>query len=178
MTDDVRSIQETAADYYGITVELLLSKQRRHAIVHPRQIAMWLCSQLTKRSFPDIGSRFGGMDHTTVMYARGQVDARIEADPDLKQETDVLILLCRARLTLEQAGRLALSQKSRRIPVDPRKAVLERIGAWPPRRGCGIPGDLTREERLEAWKAQEAKRRANIRYPASQSAREPSHEAA
>lgn len=69
MTDSVRAIQELVAEYYELPIERLLSKQRTRDVCRPRQIAMWLSAELTTRSLPDIGKRFGDMDHTTVMHA-------------------------------------------------------------------------------------------------------------
>ena len=65
-TDDVK--QETAA-YFDVTVDDLLSQSRSHTLVTARQVAMYLCRELTDLSLPKIGQEFGGRDHTTVMHA-------------------------------------------------------------------------------------------------------------
>jgi len=65
-TDDVK--QETAV-YFDVTVDDLLSQSRSHTLVTARQVAMYLCRELTDLSLPKIGQEFGGRDHTTVMHA-------------------------------------------------------------------------------------------------------------
>ena len=61
-------MNETAA-YFGITMEELTGASRTHVLVTARQIAMYLCRELTDLSLPKIGQQFGGRDHTTVMHA-------------------------------------------------------------------------------------------------------------
>lgn len=70
----VDKIQRAVADEFGITLNDMTSKRRARDIARPRQVAMYLCKKLTKRSLPDIGRRFGGRDHTTVMHAVKRVD--------------------------------------------------------------------------------------------------------
>ena len=53
----------------------MVSKRRARAVARPRQVAMYLSKKMTKRSLPDIGRRFGGRDHTTVMHAVKRIDA-------------------------------------------------------------------------------------------------------
>lgn len=65
----VDKIQRAVADEFKITMDDMASKRRARAVARPRQVAMYLCKKLTKRSLPDIGRRFGGRDHTTVMHA-------------------------------------------------------------------------------------------------------------
>ncbi len=65
----VDQIQRAVADEFKITLDDMSSKRRARAVARPRQVAMFLCKQMTKRSLPDIGRRFGGRDHTTVMHA-------------------------------------------------------------------------------------------------------------
>ena len=57
------------ADYFGLTVEDLCGSSRSRVLVTARQIAMYLCRELTDLSLPKIGAQFGGRDHTTVMHA-------------------------------------------------------------------------------------------------------------
>jgi chromosomal replication initiator protein len=61
----------------------LISERRNRAIARPRQGAMWLAKQLTTRSLPDIGRRFGGRDHTTVLHAVRRIEALRADDPQL-----------------------------------------------------------------------------------------------
>ena len=59
---------QTAA-YFGLTIDDLCSSSRSRVLVNARQIAMYLCRELTDLSLPKIGQQFGGRDHTTVMHA-------------------------------------------------------------------------------------------------------------
>jgi len=70
----VDKIQRAVAEEFGITLNDMTSKRRARDIARPRQVAMYLCKRLTKRSLPDIGRRFGGRDHTTVMHAVKRID--------------------------------------------------------------------------------------------------------
>ena len=63
------AIMTNVADYFGITVDDLCGQSRTHVLVTGRQIAMYLCRELTDLSLPKIGQLFGGRDHTTVMHA-------------------------------------------------------------------------------------------------------------
>ncbi|MDR2837095.1 MAG: chromosomal replication initiator protein DnaA, partial [Azonexus sp.] len=71
----IDNIQKTVADYYKIKVADLFSKKRTRAIARPRQLAMWLCREVTSHSFPEIGDAFGGRDHTTVIHALKTIDS-------------------------------------------------------------------------------------------------------
>lgn len=70
----------TVAAYYGVTTLDVLSDRRTANIVRPRQVAMYLAKTLTTRSLPEIGRRFGGRDHTTVLHAVRKVTALRETD--------------------------------------------------------------------------------------------------
>jgi len=65
----VDEIQRQVADYFNIKLSDLLSARRARQVARPRQVAMYLCKQLTAKSLPSIGRKFGGRDHTTVMHA-------------------------------------------------------------------------------------------------------------
>ncbi len=84
-------IKEVVSEYYGIKVEDLDSKKRTRSISYPRQIAMYLCRELTDLSLPKIGEEFGGRDHTTVIHANEKISKEIETDPDVKMRIDNLI---------------------------------------------------------------------------------------
>jgi chromosomal replication initiator protein len=73
-------IQKVVADAFNITVADLKSDRRTQTIVYPRQIAMYLCRELTDLSLPKVGARFGGRDHTTVHYAEAKVTRLIRED--------------------------------------------------------------------------------------------------
>lgn len=84
-------IQKTVADYYKIKVADMYSPKRTRAIARPRQVAMWLCRELTAHSLPEIGDAFGGRDHTTVLHAcRTIVDYRVR-DAQLNNDLHVLL---------------------------------------------------------------------------------------
>ena len=69
----IENIQKTVAEYYKIRTADLLSSKRSRSIARPRQIAMALAKELTKHSLPEIGSAFGGRDHTTVLHATRRI---------------------------------------------------------------------------------------------------------
>ena len=77
-------IQEAVANRYHIKVADLKSKRRTKTLVHPRQMAMYLCRELTDASFPEIGRDFGGKDHTTIIHACKQVQKSLEKDSSLQ----------------------------------------------------------------------------------------------
>ena len=68
----------------------MLSGRRTRAIVRPRQIAMYLAKTMTSKSFPEIGKRFGGRDHTTVLHAVRKVEELAAGDETLAQEIELL----------------------------------------------------------------------------------------
>ncbi len=76
----IERIQEIVTDRFGITLQELVSERRSQSLVYPRQVAMYLCRQLTDSSLPKIGKKFGGRDHTTVMYATSKIENRIKED--------------------------------------------------------------------------------------------------
>ena len=72
----VENIQKTVADFYKIKVADMYSKKRPASIARPRQIAMYIAKEMTKKSLPEIGELFGGRDHTTVLHAVRKISAR------------------------------------------------------------------------------------------------------
>lgn len=84
----VQLVQKVVARHYNMSVQQLLERTRRHSIARPRQVAMFLACKMTHASLPDIGQRFGGFDHTTIMYARDRIAALSETDPNLKAELE------------------------------------------------------------------------------------------
>ena len=69
----------------------MLSKRRSRAIARPRQVAMYVCKMLTTRSLPDIGRRFGGRDHTTVIHAVKRIDNLRAEDTGLNANIESLL---------------------------------------------------------------------------------------
>lgn len=86
----VDDIQKIVAARYGVKVADIQSKRRTKTVVRPRHVAMYLAKTLTTRSLPDIGRRFGGRDHSTVIHAVNKVIALIDAGDPLKDEIDAL----------------------------------------------------------------------------------------
>ncbi len=76
----VDKIQRAVAEEFEITLNDMVSKRRTRVVARPRQVAMYLCKKMTKRSLPDIGRRFGGRDHTTVMHAVKRIEELRQED--------------------------------------------------------------------------------------------------
>lgn len=79
----IEDIQEVVGAKYHVKIGDLKSRRRSKTLVHPRQIAMYLCRELTDASFPEIGRHFGGKDHTTIIHACRQIAKAKEADTSL-----------------------------------------------------------------------------------------------
>ena len=88
--NDVHRIQKIVSEYFQITVEDIRSKKRSSNISFPRQIAMYLCRNMTNESFPKIGTEFGGKDHSTVMHSVEKIEQEIKINPDLAKIIDKL----------------------------------------------------------------------------------------
>jgi chromosomal replication initiator protein len=86
----VEMIQKTVADHFKIRIADLKSKKRQRALTVPRQIAMYLSRVRTPASFPEIGGKFGGKDHTTVMHAVRKIEFDRTNDLDLKTSIEAL----------------------------------------------------------------------------------------
>ena len=86
----VDEIQKTVADHFSLKQADLLSERRTRAVARPRQIAMWLCKQHTTRSYPDIGRRFGGRDHTTVLHGVRKIEEMIGSDDQIARDVETL----------------------------------------------------------------------------------------
>lgn len=86
----VEVVQQSVADHFKVKVSDLKSKRRHRALTLPRQVAMYLARSLTKSSFPEIGEKFGGKDHTTVMHAVKKIDKERSQDMDLKVSLESL----------------------------------------------------------------------------------------
>ena len=87
----VDQIQKTVAEHYQLKQADLISERRARVVARPRQVAMWLAKQITTRSLPDIGRRFGGRDHTTVLHAVRRIEALKGEDPMIARDLDVLL---------------------------------------------------------------------------------------
>jgi chromosomal replication initiator protein len=91
----IDNIQKTVADYYKVRVTDMHSKKRSRAVARPRQVAMALAKELTQLSLPEIGSNFGGRDHTTVLHACRQIAKLRESLPELNQDFHLLLQVLR-----------------------------------------------------------------------------------
>ena len=86
----IEDIQRTVARQYNVSRADLLSSRRTANVVRPRQIAMYLAKTLTLRSLPEIGRRFGGRDHTTVLHAVRKIEGLVGSDSTLAEEIELL----------------------------------------------------------------------------------------
>lgn len=86
----IEDIQKLVASRYNVSRADILSERRTAAVVKPRQIAMYLSKILTLRSLPEIGRRFGGRDHTTVLHAVRKIEKTIADDVTLREEIELL----------------------------------------------------------------------------------------
>lgn len=86
----IEDIQRATALQFGLTKTDLLSQRRTKQIVGPRQIAMYLSKVMTVRSLPDIGRRFGGRDHTTVLHAVRKIEKLLQSDASLQKTVEAL----------------------------------------------------------------------------------------
>jgi chromosomal replication initiator protein len=80
------NIQSIVAEYYKIKVADLKSKRRSRSVARPRQLAMALAKELTNHSLPEIGDRFGGRDHTTVLHACRKIQELQETNTDIRED--------------------------------------------------------------------------------------------
>lgn len=85
------NIQKTVAEYYKIKISDMMSKRRSRSVARPRQVAMALAKELTNHSLPEIGERFGGRDHTTVLHACRKIKELEEVDADIREDRKNLL---------------------------------------------------------------------------------------
>lgn len=86
----IESIQKAVCDFFRIRPNDLRSKRRTRTIALPRQVAMYLCRRYTNASFPVIGDRFGGRDHSTVIHAAQVIERRLREDPTFRATVERL----------------------------------------------------------------------------------------
>ncbi len=92
---NVELIQKSTAEYFGLKVADLKSEKRLKAFVQARQIALWLCRDMTTASYPDIGGKFGGKDHSTVIHSVKKIERQLAEDTNLSntiEEIKAIIL--------------------------------------------------------------------------------------
>lgn len=93
---DGASILRIVVKHTGVTLVDLASDRRRASLVRVRQVACWLMRHHTLLSFPQIGAKLGGRDHTTILHAVRKIDGLRERDPAIKQLTDELSEIIKA----------------------------------------------------------------------------------
>jgi chromosomal replication initiator protein len=86
----IEEIQKRVAEHFNIRIADMHSARRARAVARPRQVAMYLSKQLTSRSLPEIGRKFGGRDHTTVMHAVKKVEELRQSDTSFCEDVDLL----------------------------------------------------------------------------------------
>jgi len=86
----IEDIQQKVCDFYNVKISDLLSTRRMQVISKPRQVAMYLSKTLTPKSLPEIGRRFGGRDHTTVMHAVKRIEEACASDREFSNDVEVL----------------------------------------------------------------------------------------
>ena len=86
----IEEIQKRVSEHFNVRVTDMHSARRARAVARPRQVAMYLSKQLTARSLPEIGRRFGGRDHTTVMHAVRKIEELKATDPGFAEDVELL----------------------------------------------------------------------------------------
>jgi chromosomal replication initiator protein len=86
----IDNIQKAVASFYNVSVSDLKSSKKLKIYALPRQVAMYLCRTMTRSSFPEIGEKFGGKDHSTVIHAVRQTEKRLNEDRELKNIIDTI----------------------------------------------------------------------------------------
>ena len=86
----IEEIQRKVAEHYNVRLSDLIGPKRQRTIARPRQVAMFLAKQMTTRSLPEIGRRFGGRDHTTIMHGIRKVEELQGADQQLAEDINML----------------------------------------------------------------------------------------
>ncbi len=84
------AILKAVSEHFGVKVSDLRSSRKHKVVALPRQVAMFLMREMTKSSFPDIGQRFGGRDHSTVMYAVKMIEKKSKDDVSLRNSIETL----------------------------------------------------------------------------------------
>jgi len=86
----IEEIQKRVSEHFNVRVTDMHSARRARAVARPRQVAMYLSKQLTARSLPEIGRKFGGRDHTTVMHAVRKIEELKSTDPGFAEDIELL----------------------------------------------------------------------------------------
>ena len=86
----IEEIQKKVAEHFNTRLSDMSSARRARAVARPRQVAMYLSKQLTSRSLPEIGRKFGGRDHTTVMHAVSRIESLMNSDSSIADDLELL----------------------------------------------------------------------------------------
>jgi chromosomal replication initiator protein len=86
----IEEIQKRVSEHFNVRITDMHSARRARAVARPRQVAMYLSKQLTSRSLPEIGRKFGGRDHTTVMHAVRRIEELKATDPSFAEDIELL----------------------------------------------------------------------------------------
>ena len=86
----VEEIQRKVSDHYNIRLSDMIGPKRLRSYARPRQVAMYLCKKMTSRSLPEIGRRFGGRDHTTVMHGVRRIEELKVQDGQIAEDLELL----------------------------------------------------------------------------------------
>ncbi len=86
----IEDIQRKVCEHYGIRLADMHSPRRARPVARPRQLAMYLCKQLTSHSLPEIGRKFGGRDHTTIIHGVRKIEELLAGDPTLRGDLESL----------------------------------------------------------------------------------------
>ena len=86
----VQGVQQTVCKHFSISLEELRSSKRQRSIAFPRQVAMYLCRKGLNTSFPQLGERFGGKDHTPAIAACRKIERMISEDLEVKSRIEAL----------------------------------------------------------------------------------------
>lgn len=87
----ISAIQKAVAEHYGISIHDLIGGRRAPKVSFPRMVAFHISRRLTTRSYPEIGRRFGGKDHTTILYGDRKITKMLETDASLQASVEMLI---------------------------------------------------------------------------------------
>ena len=89
-TTNYKNIIKIVADFYNINIDDLINRSRKKELVQPRQVSMYLIREELNNSYPYIGEKLGGRDHTTVMYACQKINGKLKKDGSFQQEINLI----------------------------------------------------------------------------------------
>lgn len=87
----IRQVQDAACDYFKITRPILLGVRRGNELFLARRVTMYVCAKLTKQPYAEIGRRFGGRDHSTVIHNVRKAEAQVLANKPITKDVDALV---------------------------------------------------------------------------------------